>query len=143
MTLEYLKINVIQGDITKQTSDAIVNAANGSLQHGAGVAKAIADAAGPKLQTECQQYIKQNGIVPTSQVMHTTSGLLKDKVKFVIHAVGPQCSKTTDAKNCAPVLQKTFFNCFTYANEKLKLTSISVPPVSSGKIIVFSAEATC
>src|SRR6056297_569921 len=80
-------IEIVKGDITKEETEAIVNAANSSLQHGGGVALAIASAAGKELRNECEQYISQHGEVPTGSAMITTGGNLK--AKYVIHTVGP------------------------------------------------------
>ena len=84
-------IAVEKGDITKAKHvDAIVNAANGPLYHAGGVDKAIADAAGPTFDQECQQLIARNGGLPisTGTAVKTTAGNLP--FKCVIHAVGPQ-----------------------------------------------------
>jgi len=67
-----LKIVVYRGDITKATTRGLVNAANGYLAHGAGVAGAIAMAAGHSMQLECQKIIKEKGMLDTGSVVHTT-----------------------------------------------------------------------
>lgn len=82
-----LTVEVVKNDITKETSDAITNAANGRLAHGGGVAAAIANAAGPTLNDESRKYVAENGPIPTGQVCSTTAGDLP--CKHVIHAVGP------------------------------------------------------
>src|SRR6056297_3967373 len=92
MILKTLNINnhtieIVQGDITKENTEAIVNAANSGLQHGGGVALAISSAAGKELRNECEQYISKYGKVPTGSAMITTGGNLK--AKYVIHTVGP------------------------------------------------------
>src|SRR6056297_2743132 len=92
MILNTLNINnhtieVVKGDITNEETEVIVNAANSSLQHGGGVALAIASAAGKELRKECEQYITEHGQVPTGSAMITTGGNLN--AKFVIHTVGP------------------------------------------------------
>ena len=76
-------LELVQGDITLQTTDAIVNAANTALQMGGGVAGAIRRRGGPKIQEECN---KIGGIYVGGAVI-TTGGNLK--AKHVIHAVGP------------------------------------------------------
>lgn len=63
-------IEIKQGDITKERVDAIVNSANEKLEHYGGVALAIAQAGGPKLQMECQQYIAQYGKLPCGEVFN-------------------------------------------------------------------------
>ena len=57
----FFQIHILQHDITKLRVDVIVNAANGRLQHGSGVAKAIADAAGSNMNRECRDLIRKQG----------------------------------------------------------------------------------
>lgn len=82
-----LWIKLIHGDITLETVDAIVNAANSRLAHGGGVAAAIARRGGPEVQRESDRWVAQHGPVPTGGVAMTGAGQLPSKV--VIHAVGP------------------------------------------------------
>jgi O-acetyl-ADP-ribose deacetylase (regulator of RNase III) len=77
------RITVVQGDITKQEVDAIVNAANERLRRGGGVDGAIHRAAGPELQEECAKI----GGCPTGEARITKGYRLP--ARFVIHAVGP------------------------------------------------------
>src|SRR5215210_71098 len=80
-------IQIVQGDITIEDVDAIVNAANEHLQHGGGVAWAISKAGGPTVQQESDKWIQQHGPVSHSHPAWTSAGLLP--AKYVIHAVGP------------------------------------------------------
>ena len=80
-------ISVILGDITKQGSDAIVNAANSGLMGGGGVDGAIHRAGGPAILEECKKIIAKRGRLPSGQAVITTGGNLKSK--YVIHTVGP------------------------------------------------------
>ncbi len=81
------KIIFIKGDITKQATDAIVNAANSSLMGGGGVDGAIHRAGGPKILEECKEIVKRQGRLPTGQAVITSSGKLP--ARYVIHTVGP------------------------------------------------------
>src|SRR5437764_9794905 len=82
-----LRLKVLQGDITKQKVDAIVNAANSSLLGGGGVDGAIHRAAGPGLLEECKIIRAQRGSLPAGQAVSTSGGKLQ--AKYVIHTVGP------------------------------------------------------
>jgi O-acetyl-ADP-ribose deacetylase len=75
------------GDITKETTDAIVNAANSSLLGGGGVDGAIHNAGGPAILAECRQIVSKIGRLPAGQAVITTGGKLA--AKYVIHTVGP------------------------------------------------------
>lgn len=81
------RLFLIQGDITQQTTDAIVNAANSSLMGGGGVDGAIHRAGGPVILEECKRIVARQGRLPTGKAVITSGGNLK--AKFVIHTVGP------------------------------------------------------
>jgi O-acetyl-ADP-ribose deacetylase (regulator of RNase III) len=83
------RIEIVSSDITTESVDAIVNAANGHLSHGGGVARAIRLAAGDRpFQEHCHAVIEQRGApIPTGQAIATESFDLP--CKAVIHAVGP------------------------------------------------------
>lgn len=115
----FLELN--QGDITNQTTDAIVNAANASLQLGGGVAGAIRRKGGPKIQEECD---KKGGTHVGGAVI-TTGGNLK--AKYVIHAVGPiHGEEHEDAK-----LKDATLNSLKLADQK-NLRSVAFPAISTG-----------
>src|SRR6202166_1817204 len=75
------------GDITEESTDAIVNAANSSLLGGGGVDGAIHRAGGPTILAECRQIVSKIGTLPAGNAAITTGGHLA--AKHVIHAVGP------------------------------------------------------
>ena len=78
-----MQIEVVQGDLTQQAVDAIVNAANEALAPGGGVCGAIHRRGGPSIAAECARI----GHCPTGGAVATTAGELP--ARFVIHAVGP------------------------------------------------------
>ena len=81
------EIEVLKGDITKVSVDAIVNAANTSLLGGGGVDGAIHRAGGKAILDDCRKIISRQGGCKTGEAVITTGGNLP--VKFVIHTVGP------------------------------------------------------
>ena len=81
------KLVLIQGDITRQATDAIVNAANSSLMGGGGVDGAIHRAGGSAILEECKKIVARQGRLATGKAVITTGGDLK--AKHVIHTVGP------------------------------------------------------
>lgn len=116
-------LSLVQGDITKQDTDAIVNAANKTLLGGGGVDGAIHRAGGPKILEEC---IKIGGC-ETGEAVITTGGDLK--AKFVIHTVGPVYR---DGKHGEPaLLQNAYSNCLKLASSK-GIKSIAFPSISTG-----------
>src|SRR5579863_9987043 len=74
-------------DITEETTDAVVNAANSSLLGGGGVDGAVHEAGGPAILAECRRIVGQLGSLPAGQAVITTGGRLT--AKHVIHTVGP------------------------------------------------------
>ncbi|KAK3599400.1 hypothetical protein CHS0354_036415 [Potamilus streckersoni] len=128
-----IHVTVLQGDILKERNRGIVNAANGSLLHAAGVAGAIARAAGPEMELECENFIIKHGSLNTTEVMHTSAGgRLNREVTHIIHAVGPIWIGETFKDTFHYELTKTFMNCFIYANDRLYLESLTLPLISSG-----------
>lgn len=87
VTINQAKLCIIQGDITQQATEAIVNAANPSLMGGGGVDGAIHRAGGPAILEECKQIVSRQGRLPTGKAVITSGGNLK--AKYVLHTVGP------------------------------------------------------
>ena len=114
-------LKLVQGDITEQTTDAIVNAANVALQMGGGVAGAIRRRGGPAIQEECNRI----GGTYVGGAVITTGGKLA--AKYVIHAVGPRHREEhEDAK-----LKDATLNSLLLA-DKNRLKSIAFPAISTG-----------
>ena len=80
-------LQIVQGDITLEEVDAIVNAANEHLQHGGGVAWAIVQRGGDVIQQESDKWIQEHGPVSHTHPAWTSGGALP--AKYIIHAVGP------------------------------------------------------
>jgi len=118
-------LEIIQKDITEEETEAIVNAANGYLKHGGGVAGAIARAGGESIQRQSDEYISEKGPLNVSEVAVTGAGKMKSR--YVIHVHGPK--KSTE--NYKKLLYKSFYNILSKSDE-LELSSISIPAVSSG-----------
>ena len=114
-------LELIQENITEQTTDAIVNAANAALQMGGGVAGAIRRRGGSKIQEECNRI----GGTHVGGAVITTGGNLA--AKYVIHAVGPiHGDDHEDAK-----LKDATLNSLILA-DKHNLKSIAFPAISTG-----------
>mgnify|MGYP001061539795 CR=1 FL=1 len=86
-TVGKTKISLQQGDITRQDTDAIVNAANSGLMGGGGVDGAIHRAGGLDILEECKKIVAETGRLPAGQAVITTAG--KMNARHVIHTVGP------------------------------------------------------
>ena len=121
------RLTIIQGDITLQATDAIVNAANSSLMGGGGVDGAIHRAGGPAILEECKKIVARQGRLPAGQAVITTTG--KMKARHVIHTVGPVWRGGDD--NEAETLASAYRESLKLA-EANKLTSISFPSISTG-----------
>jgi O-acetyl-ADP-ribose deacetylase (regulator of RNase III) len=130
------KLSIVQGDITRQATDAIVNAANSSLMGGGGVDGAIHQAGGPAILEECKQIVARQGRLPTGKAVITTGGNLK--AKYVIHTVGPIWHGGSG--NEAKLLESAYHECLKLATE-CELSSISFPSISTGAYGYPVAEA--
>ena len=123
-----MKITFVQGDITEQDVDAIVNAANHSLLGGGGVDGAIHRRGGPEILAECQK-LRQDRYpdgLPTGQAVATTAGRLK--ARWVIHTVGPTYAESKDKSQ---LLADCFRNSLAIADE-LGAGTVAFPAISTG-----------
>ena len=123
---------ISQGDITTEEVDAIVNAANKRLQHGGGVAWAIANRGGPAIQKESDEWIRANGTVSHAHPAWTSGGLLP--AKYVIHAVGPVWDEDrgTDTGDMEDAKLKDAVSGSLRVADELRLNSIAFPAISTG-----------
>jgi O-acetyl-ADP-ribose deacetylase (regulator of RNase III) len=118
-------IQIVQGDITTEAVDAIVNAANEHLQHAGGVAWAISKKGGATIQNESDSWIQQHGPVPHSHPAWTSGGLLPSK--YVIHAVGPVWGDGDEDNKLSDAVTGSL-----RVADELKCESIALPAISTG-----------
>jgi len=114
-------------DITEESTDAIVNAANSSLLGGGGVDGAIHDAGGPAILAECRQIVSNIKTLPAGQAVITTGGRLA--AKHVIHTVGPIYRGGEHGE--AETLASCHRESVRVADEHA-LTSMAFPAISTG-----------
>jgi len=126
ITISSTKLSLVIGDITKQRTDAIVNAANSSLLGGGGVDGAIHRAGGREILEECIKIRERQGGCETGEAVITTGGKLP--TKYVIHTVGPiwRGGNNTEAELLA--------NCY--------INSLKLAVENGIKTIAFSAIST-
>ena len=115
----------MRGNLLEEPVDAIVNAANGHLAHGGGVAGIIAHAAGRALQEESDLIVGSRGTFPSGTAVVTTAGKLP--FKGVIHAVGPRYGEGDEERKLFRALQAAFACALERGWD-----SVSFPAVSSG-----------
>ena len=118
-----MKLELVQGDITRVDADAIVNAANSSLQGGGGVDGAIHRAAGPELLAECRTV----GRCPAGQAKLTKGYRLP--ARHVIHTVGPVWHGGSQSEEA--VLARCYKSVFALV-EQHGLRSVAFPSISTG-----------
>jgi O-acetyl-ADP-ribose deacetylase (regulator of RNase III) len=121
------ELEIVQGDITRQATDAIVNAANSSLMGGGGVDGAIHRAGGPAILEECKKIVAAHGPLPTGQAVITTAGKMPSR--HVIHTVGPVWHG--GARGEAGLLASAYRTSLELAAAE-KLASVSFPSISTG-----------
>ena len=120
-------IELVEGDITRQSVDAIVNAANSSLMGGGGVDGAIHDAGGSEILEECRKIVAEQGTLQAGRAVSTTAGRLP--AGFVIHTVGPVWHGGEHGE--AETLESCYRESLKVA-DRLRLTKIAFPSISTG-----------
>ena len=119
------RLELVQGDLTHEKVDAVVNAANSRLLHGGGVAGAILRAGGQSIQAESDEWVRQHGPVSHAEPAYTGAGQLP--CRFVIHAVGPIWGAGDEDNKLAQAVPGSL-----RLADRLKLVSIAIPPISTG-----------
>lgn len=122
-------LTLVTGDITRQETDAIVNAANSSLMGGGGVDGAIHGAGGPEILKECKTLRKTSlpDGLPAGKAVITTGGKLK--ARYVIHTVGPVWKGGNSGET--ELLADAYRNSLLLALET-GIKTISFPSISTG-----------
>ena len=118
-------IQILQGDITTEEVDAIVNAANEHLQHGGGVAWAISRRGGRTIQQESNAWVQKNGTVDHAHPAWTSGGQLP--AKYVIHTVGPVWGDSDEDTKLSAAVSGSL-----RVADELELKSIAFPAISTG-----------
>ncbi len=132
ITVDQSTLELVEGDITQQDTDAIVNAANPTLLGGGGVDGAIHRAGGPQILAECRQL----GGCPTGEARLTTGGKLR--AKYVIHTVGPVYRGGGHRE--AELLASCYQESLKLASSK-GLATVAFPSISTGAYGYPMAEA--
>jgi O-acetyl-ADP-ribose deacetylase (regulator of RNase III) len=127
LSINKAKLSLIQGDITRQKTDAIVNAANSSLMGGGGVDGAIHHAGGHAILDQCRKIVAEIGRLDTGKAVITSGGNLD--ARYVIHTVGPvwHGGNRGEAELLASAYKESLKLAVSY-----KLKSISFPSISTG-----------
>jgi O-acetyl-ADP-ribose deacetylase (regulator of RNase III) len=132
------RVSVVVGDITRQATDALVNAANSTLLGGSGVDGAIHRAGGAQILEECRRLraTRYPEGLPTGEAVITTGGRLP--ARYVIHTVGPIWGRHAGRE--AELLAACYRNSLALAVEH-GLASIAFPAISTGAYGYPQAEA--
>lgn len=127
ITIGTTRLSLVQGDITRQDTDAIVNAANSSLLGGGGVDGAIHRAGGPQILEECKAIRARQGSCPPGQAVITSGGKLK--ARYVIHTVGPIWHGGSHGEE--ETLRQAYENSLKLALQNT-IKTIAFPSISTG-----------
>ena len=119
--MDHTQLEILEGDVTAQDVEAIVNPANEKLQLQSGVSAAIREKGGPSIQEECNRI----GGTPVGTAVMTGAGHLK--VKRVIHAVGPRMGEGDEDKKLASAVRSALALA-----DRHGMKSIALPAISTG-----------
>lgn len=126
-SIEGTRVVAVVGDLTAADVDAIVNAANVHLEHGGGVAGAIARAGGPEIQAESHAWVDEHGPLQEGQAAVTTAGRLP--ARRVVHVAGPVYDAGSDRNE--PHLRAAVRGALDAAADE-GLGSLAFPAISAG-----------
>lgn len=118
-------LSLVEGDLTEERVDAIVNAANEHLAHGGGVAGAILRCGGSQIQIESDAWVSLHGPVPHDRPAYTSAGSLP--CRYVIHAVGPVWGEGDEDAKLAAAVRGSLERA-----DELELQSLALPAISTG-----------
>jgi len=118
-------LTLVQGDLTTMELDGIVNAANPQLQHGGGLASAIARRGGPEIQHESDAWVRKNGLARHDRPAVTGAGRLP--CRYVIHAVGPVWGEGDEDRKLSAAVRTALETA-----DSLSLASLGLPAISTG-----------
>lgn len=121
-------LQIVQGDLTEEPVEAIVNAANAYLKHGGGVAGVISRKGGPRIQEESDAWVLRHGPVLARKPAYTGAGRLP--FRYVIHAVGPVWDSALP-EECDRELANAVRGSLERA-ESLGVSSLAMPAISTG-----------
>lgn len=127
-----VQVSVWKADLTMFQVDAVVNAANDRLQHYGGLALALSNAGGPKIQQESDDHVSRYGGLKTGDTLVLDAGSLP--CKKIIHAVGPRLSpypSHQDVRAAEPLLKRAIESILDRVKEN-HLQSVAIPAISSG-----------
>lgn len=116
---------LVHGDLTEERVDVIVNAANERLEHGGGVAAAIAKAGGDTIRAESSRWIREHGPIDHTSPAITGAGNLP--CKAVIHALGPRRGSGREESKLRAAVQAAL-----HLADQQGFESLALPPISTG-----------
>lgn len=119
-------VRAVRADITALEVDAVVNAANETLQHGGGVAAAISRAAGPALQMDSDTWVREHGPLSPGAAAVTTAGEMP--ARMVVHVVGPRYREGQDNEGMLEAAVKAALGAAAQHGAR----SVALPAISAG-----------
>jgi putative ATPase len=119
-------ITVVEGDLTVQDVDALVNAANEQLAHGGGVAAALVAAGGHDVQAESSHWVERNGQLTPGRAAVTGAGAMPSK--WVIHVAGPRFGPDQDNESLLAIAVTAALD----TAEELGARTVALPAISAG-----------